>query len=731
MPKTRTSGAPIRLALAFLLCSATASALAQYPSGATVQPLPRGDDPAELLAQALRTLATEPGNVPALIVAGRNALVLGDPNAAVGFFGRAGELAPRDGQVKAGLGSALVQLEKPADALRLFGEASALGVPDADIAEDRGLAYDLSGDNRRAQRDYATVLAAHPDDDTARRRLALSQGIVGDKAAALATLDPLIRKRDIAGWRAQTFVLAMTGDASGASAITHIMMPQQADKMQPFLVRLATLSPADKARAVHFGEMPQTGAYTLTQLATTGAPATYAPGAASAASDTAAAKRPRRRTQLADADATGGDAADGAGPAETRPAPKPIPVTPPVASRALVAAASPVSASAETVAVTRAATATAGSRLAGPPAAPPAPPPARTEIAMASTPAPLAATAFGMGAAPSPAVPPATVAPAPLATQVVPAQPVPAPAPPAPTEMLPVPAPAGHFDLPHDATSAVHEPAPTSIARPQTSPATSLPPAPKAETMPESAPARRKPSRGKTPDAAPAPEEDIEAGKGRHPGRNEEEDVAAAKTAARGKAKASGKAASDDAAPAGDEGRTAKGRHRGDADESPPAKGKRTQSRKGKADADTTADVGGKSGKSRDSDDAKRNAKSRKGGARSDDDDGGGKTRGKSVKSGKGDESAAPKVYVQVAGGANKDDMDKAWAGVKKKAPDLMKGHTPSTTPLHATNRLLVGPFKDEQEAQAFVNKMAGKGLSGFTFKSSKGQKVAKVDSGK
>jgi hypothetical protein len=102
----------------------------------------------------------------------------------------------------------------------------------------------------------------------------------------------------------------------------------------------------------------------------------------------------------------------------------------------------------------------------------------------------------------------------------------------------------------------------------------------------------------------------------------------------------------------------------------------------------------------------------------------------KSAKSSKSAKSAAERVYVQVAGGANKDDMDKAWAGVKKKAPDLMKGHAPLTTPLRATNRLLVGPFKDEDEAQAFVNKMATKGLSGFTFKSSKGQKVAKVDSG-
>ena len=233
MPNLLTPGALRRLLIPAVLLSATMPALAQMPASGAPQPSPQSTDPAELLARALRTLATEPSNLLALTAAGRNALILGDPNAAVGFFGRAQEIAPNNGSVKAGLGSALVQLEKPQDALRLFAQASRLGVPDADLAEDRGLAYDLTGDQARAQADYRMVLAAHPDDDTARRRLALSQGISGQKSAAIATLDPLIRKRDVAAWRAQTFVLAMDGDAKGASDITRVMLPQQATMLQP------------------------------------------------------------------------------------------------------------------------------------------------------------------------------------------------------------------------------------------------------------------------------------------------------------------------------------------------------------------------------------------------------------------------------------------------------------------------------------------------------------------
>ncbi len=808
MPKARSHRARIRFALAIPLLSATPAALAQYPSSATVQELPRGDDPAELLAQALRTLATEPNNVPALIAAGHNALVLGDPNAAVGFFGRASELAPRDGQVKAGLGSALIQLEKPADALRLFGEASALGVPDADLAEDRGLAYDLSGDTRRAQRDYAMVLAAHPDDDTARRRLALSQGIAGDKAGALATLDPLIRRRDIAGWRAQTFVLAMNGDAAGAGYITHIMMPQQADRLQPFLVRLATLSPADKARAVHFGEMPQAGAYTSNQLASTGAPATYAgmsPAATPAASDTPP-KRPRHATRVAVAEPDE-DMPERSAPAprETPAPPKrevavaaaaprqqfvaPVPASTPVPTpNREVATPTPTPTSAppprheitvvtptpvpaptpstpQRVTVAAGAPAT-GTRFIGPPAdlAPKeasAATPAQTatteqtQTALVTTPAPLAETAFATAQPPSP-----SPTPAPLSSASPPADANPAAAPPSivvprplptspstvttasgtPAASLPVPAASGHFDLPHDAAGPPAPPVRKSTApAPEMSAAAAVAAAPRslhAGTRSTEAAAVRKDETTASPEHEMSKSGKASGTHGRSAKAERDADVEDSKetSSAKDRHTSARKGKADDTT-----GRAAKADRDADDDrttDSSSTKGKHGATRKGKAD-DATSDEGGKtrSGKAgrkanASSDDDDRDSKSAKDRSGKSGDSAAGKKHGKAAGK-KDEESSAPRVYVQVAGGANKEDMDKAWEGVKKKAPDLMRGHTPSTTPLKATNRLLVGPFKSDEEAQAFVNKMAGKGLSGFTFKSAKGQKVEKVDTGK
>jgi len=238
-----------------------ASALAQTTPAAAV------GDPAERLSRYLRALAQNPQDLAMLTASGQAALELGDASGALGFYARAEKLAPKDGRVKAGLGSALVHLEQPKEALKLLDEAVDLGVPEADIASDRGLARDLRGDNRRAQADYLLALRAHPDAETT-RRLALSQAIAGDRAAALVTLQPLLQRHDKGADRARAFVLALTGDTAGAEKAARDEMPaQQVAALAPFLARLSTLKAGQKAAAVHFGHFPSLGRrYTEAQL---------------------------------------------------------------------------------------------------------------------------------------------------------------------------------------------------------------------------------------------------------------------------------------------------------------------------------------------------------------------------------------------------------------------------------------------------------------------------------
>jgi len=220
-----------------------------------VQPL---NPDADELANQMRLLAVNPQDVNALVRAGELTLKLDDDTAASTFFVRAERVDPRNPRVKAGLGSLLVQAEKPGEALRRFGEAELLGLAPQRFASDRGLAYDLIGDQERAQRDYRLALKAGPDDETV-RRYALSLGISGKGDLAYKQLEPLLRRSDRGAWRARAFILAMAGDNAGAERIaTNMMPPGMAQGLQPFFDRLASLGPVDRAFAVHFGELRAT-----------------------------------------------------------------------------------------------------------------------------------------------------------------------------------------------------------------------------------------------------------------------------------------------------------------------------------------------------------------------------------------------------------------------------------------------------------------------------------------
>lgn len=216
------------------------------------------EDPAATLSRHVRDLSSNPKSLVALKGAGAAALRLGDVEAAGGFFARAEEVSPRDGEVKAGIASVLAMMGQPEAALRLFAEASSLGVPDRDLAGYRGLARDLMGDQQAAQKDYALALRTHDDAPEVARRLALSQAISGQRLKALATIEEQLRYQDKAAWRTRAFILALTGDYEAAAQAVRVALPAQASAFAPFLARLPSLSPAEKASAVHLGILPVT-----------------------------------------------------------------------------------------------------------------------------------------------------------------------------------------------------------------------------------------------------------------------------------------------------------------------------------------------------------------------------------------------------------------------------------------------------------------------------------------
>jgi Flp pilus assembly protein TadD len=220
-----------------------------------VQPLPGGAS--QVLNAALARLGRDPRDLGALIDAGNAALMMGDVDAATGFFARADQLSPNNMRVKAGLAGALVRSENPYDAIPLFAEAEKAGAVEPMLAADRGLAYDLVGDNATAQKFYRQAIAAGAGDETL-RRLALSQAIAGDRAGMEATLSPLLQRQDKAAWRTRAFALGILGRPEEAVAIATQTMPEDlANGIAPYLRYMPRLTPAQQAAAANFGRFPR------------------------------------------------------------------------------------------------------------------------------------------------------------------------------------------------------------------------------------------------------------------------------------------------------------------------------------------------------------------------------------------------------------------------------------------------------------------------------------------
>ena len=693
-----------------------------------VQPLP-GTTDADRLAGQMRLLASNPNDVSALLAAGELSLKLDDLGAAASFFARADKVDPRNGRAKAGEAAILVHAERPGEALRYFALAESYGLAPSAFAADRGLAYDLIGEQERAQRDYRLALrtpAAGSPEET-QRRYALSLAIADKRDLAEQQLQPLLRRSDRGAWRAHAFVLAMAGNVAEASRIATTMMPPgTAAGLQPFLQRLPTLAPVDRAFAVHFGEVrpsPQRVADArMTPALPALGPDPYAPRAALASASPADKGKKVKEKKRGKRDAVQ--------VAVATPAPEPLPQAPSyrgrpgapvaVATRgaaptawptAIVPAGSrsPVTlAASRNLPVTPYGTAATSASRAYPPVAPgtiapaarPAPAPA------ASRQAPVVPNAIAAAVAPTVAPSPIVIAPprpAPFLSTVA-----------APVSVASTPA-ATAPGTPPPETNVVVASAGTPLPPPAaTAPATTVAPGTAPAARPATVtPATPRPALAAVPASrTPAPVVAQPTVAQRvPPARRRGGETALARIVAglpipaaelgvTGPARASAAPEAVGAEPAVDQVVIAR------AERAAAAKAladKRAADRKAAAEKKALAEK--KAAAEQKAEEA-REAAAQKKLARAN----------------------PERIWVQVAGGANEGDLPKAWAAAKAKGGAAFAGHASGwTTPLRATNRVLAGPFKTDAEARAFVNKVRGEGLSAFTFTSEAGQPVTKL----
>ncbi|KQM67522.1 hypothetical protein ASE75_00790 [Sphingomonas sp. Leaf17] len=769
-PLALLSAAPLAIALPIALVAMPTPIMAQGLQ--MVQPL---NTDADKLGVVMRRLATAPNDADALVTAGELSLKLDDLRAAAAFFARAEKADPRNARVKAGMASILVRSERPGEALRYFAQAQSLGLDPGSFAGDRALAYDLIGEQDRAQRDYRLALSRGGDDETL-RRYALSLGISGNQPLALQQIDTLVRRQDRGAWRARAFILAMTGDQAGATKIATTMMPGALGSgLQPFFERLPTLPAADRAFAVHFGEVRPTperlaDARMVPPLPALGRDPTAPMMAATtpvAPVRTAAIdpKRNRGRTRD-DRRAQRGTSA----PAQTAPVQMAattagVPGRVPLAASTVTTVASPMqmvqslpTATARVEAVQPGVTATPAASPSSPvPGGRPLGPgfagqagssvaasgaatrpqadgtlaastvaqlaaiPVRPEtpqqtmgadtrpgfastgpvasgmsVSRATTPSQPNATSLANMAAMTPASAsgPQSASPAVAAQSTAPAT---------GPEAMP-PATRGDDAILARIVAGLSMPMADLTIDPNA--ATSAPPVAAAVTTPtrvatRTAPVRTSPARTVTPrttaavtDDPPAPARSTRATRAKLPAAMPAEPVEAVavtpRLSRRQAARAAAAAARENAeADALAEAEAAPKTSVKKSAKALAAEKKLLADKKAAADKKVLAD----------------------------------KAAAEEKKLAKADPE---RIWVQVAGGANANDLPKAWSSVQAKAAAL-KGRPAYATPLRATNRVVTGPFKTEAEARTFVNTLAKQGVSAFTFTSDKGQKLTKL----
>ena len=219
---------------------------------------PIGSEPAGAaeLRAAIRRISFNPSDADAMADAGNASLALGDANAALNFFTRANALRPGNSRIVSGLATATVRTENPFEALRLFDQAVRLGASERSIALDRALAFDLLGNFGRAQQDYKLARTASTSDDLIIRQ-SVSLSLAGQKEAADAMLVPLLQRNSASAWRARAFMLAARGELRESSRVAQgFMDASSALRMEGFFRLMPSLTPAQKAAAIHLGHFP-------------------------------------------------------------------------------------------------------------------------------------------------------------------------------------------------------------------------------------------------------------------------------------------------------------------------------------------------------------------------------------------------------------------------------------------------------------------------------------------
>ena len=211
-------------------------------------------------AAAMQRLARYPDDADAMRNAALAAVRLGDLQTAGKLASRASG-GPAASWPEAVQASLMAQRAEARGAVQLFLRAEAAGTDLTDFAAERGLAYDLAGDQPSAQYHYARAMRMGYGGEglgaEATRRYALSLAISGQFAEGERLLAPLIARQDRSAWRVRAFMLAIAGRTQEAvTVIETILPPALAAQISPYMRQMPSLSRGQQAGAALLGLFP-------------------------------------------------------------------------------------------------------------------------------------------------------------------------------------------------------------------------------------------------------------------------------------------------------------------------------------------------------------------------------------------------------------------------------------------------------------------------------------------
>ena len=85
------------------------------------------------------------------------------------------------------------------------------------------------------------------------------------------------------------------------------------------------------------------------------------------------------------------------------------------------------------------------------------------------------------------------------------------------------------------------------------------------------------------------------------------------------------------------------------------------------------------------------------------------------------------RVWVQLASGTSETALGQQFTRIVERKPDLFDGIRPFVSLFGDRTKLLIGPFKNSEQSEIFLESLADARIEGFTWTSPEGQLVRKL----